>query len=190
MKLADHAIVLDRSLMLTPRNPGDALEMFTIIDTDRELLREWLSWVDATHSVADTRRYAQFAERQFQQRSLFDYSIRHEGSIVGSIGLHNVDWTMRNAHIGYWLRPNVRGRGLVTRASAALTTLAFEQFGLHRLEIRCVTENTLSRAVPSRLGYHLEGVLSEAYLLHGRFRDIALYAMTAGEWGPPPPSPL
>ncbi|HTV72497.1 MAG TPA: GNAT family protein [Candidatus Acidoferrales bacterium] len=185
MRLADHAIVLDRSLVLTPRSSGDATEMFAIIDADRERLREWLSWVDATHSVADTRRYAQFAERQFQQRSLFDYAIRYEGALVGSIGLHNVDWGMCNAHIGYWLRPAARGHGIVTRAAAALTTRAFEQFGLHRLEIRCVTENAQSRAVPGRLGYHLEGVLSEAYMLHGRFRDIALYAMTVNEWEPP-----
>jgi ribosomal-protein-serine acetyltransferase len=185
LKLADHAIVLDRSLLLTPRNPADAMEMFTIIDADRERLREWLSWVDATHSVADTRRYAQFAERQFQQRSLFDYAIRYEGALAGSIGLHNVDWGMRSAHIGYWLRPSARGRGLITRAASALTTRAFEQFGLHRLEIRCVTENALSRAVPERLGYHLEGTLSEAYVLHGRFRDIALYATTASQWDPP-----
>jgi ribosomal-protein-serine acetyltransferase len=185
LKLADHALVLDRSLVLTPRSPSDALEMFTIIDADRDRLREWLSWVDATHSLADTRRYAQFAERQFQQRSLFDYAIRHEGSLVGSIGLHNVDWSLRTAHIGYWLRPSARGRGLVTRATAAITTRAFEHLGLHRLEIRCVTENTHSRAVPERLGYHLEGVLREAYVLHGRFRDIALYAMTATLWEPP-----
>jgi ribosomal-protein-serine acetyltransferase len=185
MKLADQTVVLDRSLLLCPRRPSDAGEMFAVIDADRVRLREWLGWIDAMQSVADARRYAQFAERQYRQRSLFDYAVRSEGSLVGSIGVHNVDWGMRCAHLGYWLRPAARGRGIITRAAHALTTRAFEQFGLHRLEIRCVTENVQSRAVAERLGYHLEGVLSGAYVLHGCFRDIALYAMTASEWEPP-----
>jgi len=36
--------------------------------------------------------------------------------------------------------------------------------------------------VPERLGFAFEGVLAEAYLLHGRFRDIALYATTKSLW--------
>jgi ribosomal-protein-serine acetyltransferase len=53
------------------------------------------------------------------------------------------------------------------------------------LEIRCVVENAKSRAVAERLGYTLEGILKEAYLLHGHFRDLALYAMLPEHWVPP-----
>jgi ribosomal-protein-serine acetyltransferase len=45
-----------------------------------------------------------------------------------------------------------------------------------------VVENEKSRAVPERLDFVLEGVLSDAYFLHERHRDIALYAMTAMRW--------
>jgi RimJ/RimL family protein N-acetyltransferase len=53
---------------------------------------------------------------------------------------------------------------------------------LHRIEIRCVVENERSRRVAQGLGYTLEGILAEAYYLHGNFRDLALYAMTASRW--------
>jgi ribosomal-protein-serine acetyltransferase len=178
-------LVVDAALALVPRKPEDAREMFALIDAHRTDLTRWVTWVDATFSVDDVRRYARFAQSQFEQLTGFEYSIRENGAIAGGIGLYYLDWGSRTGHIGYWLAPGARGRGLITRASAALTTHAFGELTLHRLEIRCVVENAKSRAVAERLGYTLEGVLKEAYLLHGCFRDLALYAMLPEHWIPP-----
>jgi ribosomal-protein-serine acetyltransferase len=176
------SIPVDDDVTLLPRTTGDAAEMFAVVDAHRADLREWLGWIDATQSAGDVRRYAFFVERQFEQRAGFDYGIRFHGAIVGSAGLHNVDWIMRSAQIGYWLSPPARGQGVMSRAVTALTTHAFTTLGFHRLEIRCVVENANSRAVAERLGYTLEGILKESYVLNGSYRDLALYAMTAGEW--------
>jgi ribosomal-protein-serine acetyltransferase len=177
-------IVVDDQLRLVPRHADDSAEMFAVIDAERKNLTEWLTWVDATFSPSDVRRYARFAESQFEALTGFEYAIRSGGVLVGGIGLNNVEWASRNAHIGYWLAPSARGRGLVTRAAAALTSHGFDNLGFHRLEIRCVVENLKSRAVAERMGYVFEGTLLESYLLHGRFRDLALYAMLAANWKP------
>ncbi len=173
------ALPVDGDLTLRPREPGDAAEVYAIIENHRLDLRRWLTWVDATHSATDVRRYAQYAFAQFERHSAFDYSIRENGRVVGAIGLHSLEWDNRCAQMGYWLSPAARGRGIVTRAAAALTSYGFGRLDLHRIEIRCVVENAVSRAVAERLGYAFEGILSEAYYLHGKFRDIALYASTA-----------
>jgi RimJ/RimL family protein N-acetyltransferase len=169
-------------LALVPRHVADAAEMFALIDAARADLDEWLGWVGDTLTVADARRYAQLAEGHRAERLSFDYSIRVDGAIAGGMGLHNFDWAGRNAHVGYWIAPRFRGRGAVTRAAAAITSFGFTTLGLHRLEIRCVVENRRSRAVAERLGYELEGTLREAFLQHGEFRNIALYAMVAERW--------
>ena len=70
----------------------------------------------------------------------------------------------------------------MTRACAALVTHATRDLLLHRLEIRCAIENRRSRAVPERLRFVFEGTLAGAHVLHGSFRDIALYATTAPIW--------
>jgi len=178
-------LVVDATLALVPRKPEDAREMFALIDAHRADLTRWVTWVDATLSLDDVRRYARFAQSHFERLTHFEYSIRENGAIAGGIGLYHDDRGSRTGHIGYWLAPGARGRGLITRAAAALTTRAFRELTLHRLEIRCVVENSKSRAVAERLGYTLEGVLKEASLLHGRFRDLALYAMLAEHWAPP-----
>jgi len=180
--IAQRRVTVDDELTLVPRNPADAAELFAIVERHRSSLREWLTWIDATRTAGDVRRFAQFAQSQFEGRVAFDYVVRSGPELVGAIGLHGIDWYGRSAQIGYWLSPEAVGRGITTRAATALTSHAFDVLELNRLEIRCVVENLRSRAVAERLGYPLEGTLAEAYWLHGSFRDIALYAMTAAHW--------
>jgi ribosomal-protein-serine acetyltransferase len=189
MSPGNERLHVDDEIQLVARRGEDAPEMHALVERHRAQLREWLTWIDATQSLADVRRYAQFARAQFESGVAFDYAIRSRGILAGSIGLHGLDWGSRSAQMGYWLTPEARGRGIVTRAASALVTHALADLDIHRVEIRCVIENARSRAVPERLGFGFEGVLAEAYLLQGRFRDIALYATTATRWRPREPTP-
>ncbi len=166
-------------LALVPRHVADAPELFALVDAHREVLREWLTWIDATRTLADARRYAHYSEAQFDGRVGFDYAVRRGGRAVGTIGLHAIDWTNRSAQIGYWLSPDARGAGTMTRACEILVAHAFGPLALHRLEIHAVVANARSRAVAERLGFAYEGTLAEAFVLHGVFADIALYAKIA-----------
>jgi ribosomal-protein-serine acetyltransferase len=185
VKLPDETLRAGSDLVLVPRHPGDANELFALVEAHRDDLRSWLTWIDATRTLGEVRRYGQFAQSQFEAKVSFDYLIVVDGVVMGGAGLHAFDWTARRAAMGYWLAPPARGRGTMTRAAAALTTHAFTHLHLHRLEIHCVVENRKSRAVAERLGYALEGTMREAYALRGEFRDLALYAMLAREWKSP-----
>ena len=156
--------------------------MWALIDTHRDDLRTWLPWVDATKSLADVRRFAHYSQTAFERAHSFDYAVRVDGVLGGTVGTHVIDWGNRTASIGYWLAPPFRGRGAMTRAVAALVERCVGHFRLHRIEIECVVENEKSRAIPQRLGLVFEGTLAEAYFLHDRHRDIALYATTAARW--------
>jgi ribosomal-protein-serine acetyltransferase len=70
----------------------------------------------------------------------------------------------------------------MTDAVRALTTHAFDVWGLHRVEIRVAVANLRSRAIPHRLGFLEEGVLRQAERHGENFRDIVVYAMLAREW--------
>ena len=56
--------------------------------------------------------------------------------------------------IGYWLGEQFQGKGIMTAACRVLVNYAFNEFKLHRVEIKCATGNTKSCAIPERLLFY------------------------------------
>lgn len=57
--------------------------------------------------------------------------------------------------IGYWICSPATGRGLATRAAAALTEEGLGLPGIKAMEIHCDQANARSAGIPPRLGYRL-----------------------------------
>jgi len=159
-------------------------ELFTLINTNREHLREWLPWVDATQSPADTESFLQFAINQYQSGQGPQYAIFSESALCGVCGFHPFDLSNRSGSLGYWLGASYGGKGIMVRAVQALVEQGFREYGLNRIEIACATGNTRSRAIPERLGFELEGVFREREYVNGRYLDQAIYSMLASEFQP------
>jgi ribosomal-protein-serine acetyltransferase len=167
-----------------------AEEIFAVVDRNRERLRERLPWLDQNRSVEGTRAFARLTLERFARRQGVTCVIRHRGALVGVIDLHELDLINRGTRIGYWIDGAHEGRGVVTRATAALIAHAFRDLRLHRVEIRCDPENLRSAAIPERLGFRKDGVLRDAAWQYEHFVDHAVYALLEGEWtGGPAPRP-
>lgn len=157
-------------------------ELFALTEENREHLRVWLPWVENVHCVADARRYIRSCVQQFAEDNGFQTGIWYGKRLVGVIGFHSVDWTNRSTALGYWIGESFQGRGIVTRACRLLVDLAFREWRLNRVEIRCATKNYRSRAIPQRLGFTEEGIVREAEWLNDRFVDLVIYGIIAGDW--------
>jgi ribosomal-protein-alanine N-acetyltransferase len=89
--------------------------------------------------------------------------------------------SVSNAVIGYWVSPDVAGRGVAPTAVALVTDYLFNQVGLHRVEIAIRPENTSSLRVVQKLGFRYEG-LKERYIhINGDWRDHYVFALTREE---------
>jgi ribosomal-protein-serine acetyltransferase len=160
----------------------DAETLFAVADRNRAYLREWLPWVDRTHSSAEIRDYIASRLEQFEANQGPNAAICFAGEIVGAIGCHPIDWANRHCSIGYWLDAAQQGKGLMTRCSAALIDYLFEDVGLHRVTIQCGTGNRRSCAIPERLGFTREGLLREAEWVNDRWVDLVVWGMLARDW--------
>jgi ribosomal-protein-serine acetyltransferase len=78
--------------------------------------------------------------------------------------------------LGYWLRKDANGRGLMTEAAGTLTTWAFRQLGAHRIRVAAATDNHGSLAVIRRVGFRFEGIARQAELIAGRWLDHAIFS--------------
>ena len=159
--------------------PEDAPVVFEAVERNRQRLRPWLGWVDRTLGPADTLAFIDLTIATRGRE--FAYGINVGDSFVGAIGLHT-DPEHRSAMIGYWIDEEHEGRGLVTKASRALTEVAFRVLAMHRVWLTADPKNTRSCAVAERLGFRLEGIRREDTYTDGRFRDTALYAVLEDEW--------
>lgn len=160
----------------------DADTLFALTEVYRAYLREWLPWVDHTHTVEDTKYFIAGALQQFHAGKGPNCAIWLDGGIAGAIGCHPIDWANRACSIGYWVASEFQGRGIVTQCSSALLDYLFHELGLHRVVIQCGTGNHRSCAVPHRLGFTREGVAREAEWVGDRWVDLVVWSMVEQDW--------
>jgi ribosomal-protein-serine acetyltransferase len=159
-----------------------AEELFALIDHNRSYLRQWLPEWDVQKSLDDCKRVIKSSLEQLAANGGFTLGIWWQGRLAGIIGAANIDWENRSAMVGYLLGESYQGKGLVTGACRALVDYLFSELNLHRIEIRCATNNPRSCAVPKRLGFSKEGVLRQAQAFDDRFLDLEVYGLLAEDW--------
>ena len=163
--------------------PGDAEAVFAVADRDRAYLREWLPWMDRTHSPADVRQFIEeVVSPPWAGNRGPHCGIWVEGELVGSIGCHAIDWTNRWCSLGYWIESRRQGQGIVTRSAAAMLNYLFDEMRLRRVVIQCGTGNHRSRAIPERLGFTQDGVMRQAQLVGTRWLDLSTWSILEDEW--------
>lgn len=128
--------------------------------------------------VVAERLHAQLLEAE-QDRSLCTYLIERSAPdvVIGALNLRNITrGDLMSCVIGYGLAPEAVGRGLMSEAIGRIASVAFDELGLHRLEVNIVPRNARSIAVAERCGFRCEG-LSRRYLkIAGRWEDHVRYA--------------
>jgi RimJ/RimL family protein N-acetyltransferase len=72
-------------------------------------------------------------------------------SATGRVPLADAD----RVEIGYWLRADRTGHGLVTEAARAVLDVVSDMPRFSQVEIRCDARNEASAAIPRRLGFEL-----------------------------------
>jgi ribosomal-protein-serine acetyltransferase len=109
-------------------------------------------------------------------------SIFYQQQFVGNISFNSLSTSCKKAEIGYWLSQEKQGLGIMSRAVKAMLEIAFSQLNLEVVSIAAATDNGPSRAVAERLGFELEGCLSNSENLNGRIVDHAIYAIKQERW--------
>ncbi|MGW2637452.1 GNAT family N-acetyltransferase [Streptomyces sp. NPDC001348] len=104
------------------------------------------------------------------------------GTTLGHVGVNAIDPVLRLARVGYWVLPEARGHGVAARALSLAARWAFDDIGLHRLELGHALGHEASCRIAERCGFPHEGTLRGAMFEAGRrdaFRDVHLHARIA-----------
>lgn len=107
----------------------------------------------------------------------------HNGNIVGTINMTNIDWKNRSSTYGIMLgNAEERGKGYASEAVKLLTKYVFEELGLIRLESDILETNKRSLNFHKKLGWNVEGEKKMADFRAGKWNSKYLIAYTIHEY--------
>lgn len=122
-------------------------------------------------------------DRERQTGTAYAFGIFVDNNFAGEMNLNNVvRGAMMGGSVGYWIDQARAGRSYTSEAVVVLARYAFEELGLHRLEICIVPHNTNSHRVVAKLGLRNEGVAERFLEINGTWEDHVRYGFTAEEW--------
>lgn len=145
--------------MLSRVRVADAEQIAGAVSASLNHLSQWLSWVtEEAVDVRVQRRHCREAEERWREGSEFRYlfRLRPSSRVVGGFDLWRTGPDV--LELGYWLGVDSTGHGYATACARALTGAAVSLADVSRVEIRTDETNTISAAIPQRLGYRLDRV--------------------------------
>jgi len=104
------------------------------------------------------------------------------GELLGEVVLHEWDAAARSCTFRTLIGPRGRGRGVGTEATRLVVGYAFEQLGLHRVQLEAYGHNHRALRVYEKVGFLVEGVRREVRVRDGEWVDEVLMAVLDHEW--------
>jgi len=165
-------------ITLLPIEPADGPELWQAVDGSRSHLERWLPWVPFNNSPEASHRYAEACAADWDAGRAVRFAIRDRSSreLLGVVGLDSCVHLHRSCELGYWLKRDATGRGLMTDAARACMQYAFERMTAHRVRCAAATDNHASLRVIGRLGFRFEGIARQAEYVGSRWLDHAVFA--------------
>lgn len=159
--------------------PRDARILQRELLTNRAWLQPWEATIPGGVASFDMRVSIRRLLQQHRDGTGHPFVMEYDGEIAGQLNIWGVSrGSLCSATIGYWVSERFAGRGITTTAVALATDAAFEQLGLHRMEICIRPENHASLRVVRKLGFRYEGLRRRFIHIDGDWRDHHAFALT------------
>jgi diaminopimelate decarboxylase len=175
-------IYIDDKYTLRTLKVDDSQALFDSVNKNRHHLGKWLPWVDFTKHPDDSKSFILSEEKARLLGQRISYAICYNTLPIGMIAFHEIDWANEQATVGYWISSEWEGKGIVSRACIQLFNYGFSSLNLKKIIIKCATGNIKSRKIPEKLGFLLEGVLTQVEKVNNIFLDHAVYGVTLEQW--------
>lgn len=174
-------LTVNEAIVLRNYVEEDAAALFAAVNENRAHLRPWLLWVDGTQKEEHSLEYIRAArQEQNDQRSIAFGIFKHE-RLIGGIGMHQWDQRLRKAQVGYWLAKTEEGKGTLSQCANVFLDYLFDRLQLNKVELHYLPANIRSGAVAQRLGFTVEGVLRDSFLMNGTFQDLVVAGLLKRE---------
>jgi RimJ/RimL family protein N-acetyltransferase len=176
-------------LHLRPLHAGDDAALFAL-HRDPLVMRYWshLPWTQ----ISQARERIAQDQLDLAAGAHLRLALVPQGGdqLIGTVCVFSFMPTCRRAEIGYALRTEQQGQGLMHEALNAVVSWVFDELKLNRLEADIDPRNLASARSLERLGFECEGLLRERWIVGDEVSDSALYGLLLSRWTARPTLPL
>ena len=173
---------VDEDIILKSLQVEDVDRLYDLVETNREHLEVWLSWINQIRTLSDTRHFIKHVKYKNIYAGRWIYGIWYKSQLVGLIDFNEGEKSLNQVSIGYWLAADMQGKGIVTKSVYACLDYVFEYLKINRVLIKCATGNEKSQKIPNRLHFSWDGIEIDAGTLHGESVDLVVYSMLYRDW--------
>ena len=176
-----------RRVTLRTLTPSDYDQWIEVRDRCRAWLLPWEPRPKGAPPAAEDRNSfvsrCSLRDRERQLGTGYGFGIFVGRRLVGELTVSSVQrGPFQSAFVGYWVDQAEAGQGFVPEAVVVALAFAFEELGLHRIEISIIPRNNRSLRVVEKLGIRSEGVALRFLQIDGEWEDHARFAITDDEW--------
>lgn len=122
-------------------------------------------------------------DRERQLGTGYGFGVFLGRAFIGEMNLSSIQrGPFQSGYVGYWISEAHAGHSYTPEALVTIMGFAFEELGLHRVQIAIIPRNQASRRVVEKVGVRSEGVAQRYLEINGVWEDHERFAMTAEEW--------
>lgn len=154
----------------------DAEDLFKMRSDDR--VTKYLDR-DNHKTVEESETMIQRIIHSYEDKTGINWIIREKTlfEAAGYIGYWNIVRENVRAEIGYVLKPEYWGKGIMSEALVRIIDFGFNDFSLHSIMGNVNPQNKRSIRLLERHGFKKEAHFREDYLYNGKYLDSEIYCL-------------
>ncbi len=135
-------------------------------------------------SVEDAIYEINWYDKIFKERTGLRWVIEETKTkkVIGTCGYLNYENEHNRIEIGYDLKPEYWGKGIMQEALSSIIHFAFTSMGINKIEAKVEPENTSSIRLLEKLNFCQEGVLRQHEFENGKYIDLAILSILKSEY--------
>ena len=171
--------LINERLIVRPFREEDVSRLYEAVRESIAEVSPWLSWCHRDYSIEESREFIDSRVQAAESGDWYSFGVfaKDTERFLGGVGLNFINRVHRMGNLGYWVRTSDTGRGIATEAARSMARFAFEQVGLHRVEILAAITNIPSQRVAAKTGAVREGILRKRLLIGGVSQDAMLFSL-------------
>lgn len=157
-------------------------KMIYINVKDKDLNRFSGPYYSTTLSKA--KEYIIKTNKKFKNKIGFTFGIilKKNNSLIGCIGLNNINWDVRSAEVGFWLSKDFWNHGYMTEAVKIILNFGFNELKLHKIFAYFHEKNIPPKKIFEKCNFRNDGINRDSLYNYGKWNSEVLYSIISSEY--------